>query len=119
MHKTLIADLLQIFLMTKDETKIRLWKKTFTQYCKYPAQQDYLIEEDLAYLESKGLLGIGNYDKLIDILDYVDKRAVTYVEEARKEIKRRSMHSKAGKSRQETLYKTYLTHFQHFIILCQ
>uniref|UniRef100_A0A8W8P4M3 DZIP3-like HEPN domain-containing protein n=1 Tax=Magallana gigas TaxID=29159 RepID=A0A8W8P4M3_MAGGI len=28
--------------------------------------------------------------------DYVDKRAVTYVKEARKEIKRRSMHSKAG-----------------------
>lgn len=107
MHNTLIADLLNRFLMTKDEKKNILWKRSFTQYCEFPAQQDCLIEEDLAYLESQGLLGIGNYDKLIDILDYVDKRAVTYVKEARKEIKRRSMHSKAGKSRQETLYKTY------------
>lgn len=58
-----------------------------------------MIEEDFVYLESKGLFGIGNYDKLIDILDYVDKRVVIYVEEVRKEIKRRLMYLKVGKSR--------------------
>lgn len=58
-----------------------------------------MIEEDFVYLESKGLFGIGNYDKLIDILDYVDKRVVIYVKEVRKEIKRRLMYLKVGKSR--------------------
>lgn len=50
--------------------KFRLWKSSFKQYCELPAHQDCLIEDDFAYLESKGLLGIGNYDTLIDIFRY-------------------------------------------------
>lgn len=102
------------FNLTKDEKKFKRWKGSFKQVCKLPAQQDCPIEDDISYLEINGLLEIGNYDKLIEVLDNVDKRAVEYVKEAMKEIQKRqgTLNSEAVEGRHAKLSKTLFKVFK-------
>lgn len=100
--------------LTTDEKKFKRWKFSFKQVCKLPAQQDCSIEDDFSYLEIKGLLEIGNYDTLIDVLDNVDKEAVKHVKGAMKEIQKRqgTLNSEAVEGRHAKLSKTLFKVFK-------
>lgn len=110
----LLAELLTGFRLTTDKKKFKLWKYSFKKVCNVPAQQDCSIEDDFSYLEQKGLLEIGKYDTLIDVLDDVDNEAVKHVKGAMKEIQKRqgTLNSEAVEGRHAKLSKTLFKVFK-------
>lgn len=65
-----------------------LWKNYFRRnFCNLPIHEDCNATRDLAYLERKGHIKIGDYDVLIDIFRKIDERAIQYIEKKTSDIK--------------------------------
>lgn len=65
-----------------------LWKNYFRRnFCNLPIHEDCNATRDLAYLERKGYIKIGDYDVLIDIFRKIDERAIQYIEKKTSDIK--------------------------------
>lgn len=65
-----------------------LWKNYFRRnFCNLPIHEDCNATRDLAYLERKGHIKIGDYGVLIDIFRKIDERAIQYIEKKTSDIK--------------------------------
>ena len=65
-----------------------LWKTYFRRnFCSLPIHEDCNATRDLAYLERKGFIKIGEYDVLLEIFRKIDERAIQYIEKKTTDIK--------------------------------
>lgn len=60
----------------KTSEMYRKWKLYFKKYRDSPADKDNSIQDDVSFLEKKGLLRVGKYDVIEDIFNHVDTKAV-------------------------------------------
>ncbi|XP_061190252.1 uncharacterized protein LOC133198126 [Saccostrea echinata] len=64
------------------------WKTYFRRnFCNLPIHEDCNATRDLAYLERKGLIKVGEYDVLVDVFRKIDERAIEYIEKKTSDIK--------------------------------
>ncbi|XP_022311546.2 uncharacterized protein LOC111116818 [Crassostrea virginica] len=65
-----------------------LWKTYFRRnFCSLPIHEDCNATRDLAYLERKGFIKIGEYDVLLEIFRKIDERAIQFIEKKTSDIK--------------------------------
>ncbi|XP_048750805.2 uncharacterized protein LOC125662599 [Ostrea edulis] len=65
-----------------------MWKTYFRRnFCNLTSHEDCNATRDLAYLERKGLIKVGEYDVLLDVFRKIDERAIQYIEKRTSDIK--------------------------------
>ena len=62
------------------------WKIRFKNICDEPVQETCTPSENISYLEQRGKIGVGKYDKLIEIFQEYDQSAVNRIKFAISEL---------------------------------
>lgn len=94
-----------------------LWKTYFRRnFCSLPIHEDCNATRDLAYLERKGFIKIGEYDVLLEIFRKIDERAIHYIEKKTSDIKAVGKGQVIPISSLRELLKRLLPNFFFFLL---
>lgn len=75
------------YITNKGESdNLTIWKEAFEAYiCDYPAQRECTVRENFNFMKRRGLLGVGRYQVLKEVLKE-NYEAVSAIDEALKEM---------------------------------
>lgn len=91
------------------------WKICYKHYCPLPAENGETVFDDICTLQHKKLIGVGEYDVLLDIFKNIDETAIEIIKKASDSIRQNNETETEDQREPKSGGKHFIYLFSRFV----